>query len=107
MRLKIHGGTVSDGQASLCLTCRSATIIRGARLTDEIISCGKRIVRDEIRFAVASCTGYSDRSLPSLYDLEDVAWVLRSDARTKKIGFVRARDLKHTERHVLDEDDWA
>ncbi len=107
MRLKIHGGTVSDGQASLCLTCRSATIIRGARLTDEIISCGKRVIRDEIRFPVASCTGYSDRSLPSLYDLEDVAWVLRSDARTKKIGFVRARDLKANERHVLDEDDWA
>ena len=104
MRLKIHGGTVSDGQASLCTTCRSATIIRGARLTDEIISCGKRVVQDEIRFAVASCTGYADRSLPSLYDLEDVAWVLRSDARTKKIGFVRARDLKYAERHVLDED---
>ena len=63
-------------------------------------------IRDEIRFSVASCTGYSDRSLPSLYDLEDVAWVLRSDARTKKIGFVRARDLKAADRHVLDEDDW-
>lgn len=107
MRLKIHGGSVSDGHASLCSTCRSATIIRGARLTDEIISCGKRLVRDEIHFSVASCTGYSDRSLPSLYDLEDTAWVLRSDARTKKIGFVRARDLKLADRHVLDEDDWA
>ncbi len=107
MRLKIHGGTVSDGQASLCNTCRSATIIRGARLTDEIISCGKRVIRDEIQFAVASCTGYSDRSLPSLYDLEDIAWVLRSDARTKKIGFVRARDLKLEERHVLDDDNWG
>lgn len=39
MRLKIHGGTVSDGQASLCNTCRSATIIRGARLTDGITGC--------------------------------------------------------------------
>ena len=107
MRLKIHGGTVSDGQASLCPTCRSATIIRGARLTDEVISCGKRLVRDEIGFSVTSCTGYSDRSLPSLYDLEDIAWVLRSDARTKKIGFVCARDLKPADRHVLDDDDWA
>ena len=105
MRLKIHGGTVSDGQASLCNTCRSATIIRGARLTDQIISCGKRVIRDEIRFSVASCIGYSDRSLPSLHDLEDVAWVLRSDARTKKIGFVRARDLKAADRHVLNEND--
>ena len=107
MRLKIHGGTVADGAASLCTTCRSATIIRGARLSNEIISCGKRVVRDEITFSVASCTGYSDRRRPSLYDLEDIAWVLRSDARTKKIGFVRARDLKAAERHILDDDDWA
>jgi len=25
----------------------------------------------------------------------------------KQIGFVRAHDLTHTERHVLDEDDWG
>jgi hypothetical protein len=107
MRLKIHGGTVTDGQASLCNTCRSATIIRGSRLSDEIVSCGKRVIRDRITFPVASCTGYSDRRRASLYDMEDIAWVLRSDTRTKKIGFVRARDLKVEERHVLDEDDWA
>ena len=107
MRLKIHGGTVSDGQTSLCTTCRSATIIRGTRLSDEIVACGKRMISDRITFAVASCAGYSDRRSPSLYDLEDVAWVLRSDARTKKIGFVRARDLKPAERHVLEDDDWS
>ena len=67
----------------------------------------KRVIRDEIRFPVTSCTGYSDRRCASLYDLEDIAWVLRSDARTKNIGFVRARDLKHDDRHVLDDDDWA
>ncbi len=49
MRLKIPGGTVSDGQASLCNTCRSATIIRGSRLSDEIIACGKRIISDRTR----------------------------------------------------------
>jgi len=56
---------------------------------------------------VTSCTGYSDRRCATLYDMEDIAWVLRSDARTKKIGFVRARDLKPAERHVLDEDDYS
>ena len=55
--------SLADGQASLCSTCSPATIIRGTRLTDEIISCGKRLVRDEIRFSVPSCTGYSARSL--------------------------------------------
>jgi hypothetical protein len=36
--------------------------------------------------------------------MEDIAWVLRSDSRTKKIGFVRARDLKPADRDVLDEE---
>jgi hypothetical protein len=39
--------------------------------------------------------------------MEDITWVLRSDIRRKQIGFVRGRDLKHVERHVLDDDDWT
>jgi hypothetical protein len=58
-------------------------------------------------FVVSSCTDYSDRSLTSLHDMEDIAWVLRSDTRRKQIGFVRSRDLKPADRHVLDEDDWS
>jgi hypothetical protein len=37
--------------------------------------------------------------------MEDIAWVLRSDARKGHIGFVRARDLKPRERFRLT-DDW-
>ncbi len=51
------GGTVSDGQASLCNTCRSATIIRGPRLSDEIIACGKRIISDRITFPSHTAPG--------------------------------------------------
>ena len=34
--------------------------------------------------------------------MEDIAWVLRTDARRKQIGFVRSKDLKHADRHVLN-----
>jgi hypothetical protein len=37
--------------------------------------------------------------------MEDIAWVLRTDARRKSIGFVQARELKPLQRHVLT-DDW-
>ena len=107
MRVKIHRGTVTNSGTSLCETCRWATIVRGARLSDEIVSCGRMAEgRTRITFPVASCTAFSDRRLTSLQDMEDIAWVLRSDKRGKHIGFVRARDLKPTERYLLDEDDW-
>ena len=41
MRVKIRGGTVDHGQPSLCLTCRFATVVRGARVSDAIIECGQ------------------------------------------------------------------
>jgi hypothetical protein len=58
---------------------------------------------------VISCSGYSDRRQPSLREMEEIAWVLRTDARKKRIGFVHARDLKPRERYVLPDldDDWS
>ena len=107
MHIKVRGGTVSDGSTSLCGTCRWATIARGPRLGNEIVECTEiRANRGRITFPVVQCTDYADRRLPSLRDMEDIAWVLRTDNRHKQIGFVRSRDLKPSERHVLDEDPW-
>jgi hypothetical protein len=36
--------------------------------------------------------------------MEDIAWVLRSDANRNQIGFVHARDLKPRERVWIDEE---
>jgi hypothetical protein len=100
---KIKGGTTSDQTTSLCLSCRSATIISGPRLADRIIACSQLEKNDRITFVVTSCTSYSDKSLPSLYHMEDIAWILRSDPKRKQVGFVRSRNLAFEERHVLEE----
>ena len=105
MRFKIQGGTTSDQNTSLCLSCRSATIIGGSRLSDQIISCSRLDDGNRVTFVVTSCTGYSDKSLPSLYHMEDIAWILRSDTKRKQVGFVRSRDLKFEDRHRLTDDD--
>jgi hypothetical protein len=88
MRIKVFRGTSTDQSTPLCPTCRWSTIVRG-----------------RITFPVLSCSDYSDRRRASLRDMEDIAWVLRSDARRNQIGFVRAKDLKPSDRYVLDEDD--
>jgi hypothetical protein len=107
MRLKLQGGTARDDEAPLCLSCRPATVIRGRTLHDEIIDCRLLYGRSSrITFPVMSCSGYDDRRQATLRPLEQVAWVLRT-GRGRRIGFVPARELKPSLRHVLDDDDWT
>jgi hypothetical protein len=105
VRIKIRGGTVDHGQRSLCETCRWSTIIRGAKLGDEIVECDQLSYRNQrVPFPVTSCSRYGDRRQPSLRDMEDIAWVLRSDPRRNQVGFVRSSRLTDEERYVLEED---
>jgi hypothetical protein len=104
VRINVRGGTVDHGQRSLCETCRWATIVRGTRLEDEIVECSElSFYNRRIRFAVTSCSGYSDRRLPSLREMEETAWILRSDPHRNQVGFVRSDRLTDEERYVLEE----
>jgi hypothetical protein len=106
MRIKIRGGTASNGEPSLCLTCRFATVVRGASLRDEIVECNQLSYgRNRITFPVTVCTEYSDRRQPSLRAMEEIAWVLRSDPKKNDIGFVKRTELTRRERFVLDGDE--
>src|SRR5262245_59276537 len=106
MEVKVRDGTPQHGGPSLCVSCRHATVVRGYGLDDEIISCGALYSpRNVVRFPVRSCSAYSDRRQPPLRDMEEMAWVLRTDSKHSRIGFVRARDMKPSERYVLSDDD--
>jgi hypothetical protein len=54
-------------------------------------------------FPVTSCTEYVHRGQPSLWQLGQSAWVLRSNSSGKKVGFVEARRLSEDGRHLLEE----
>ena len=103
MRVKVRGGTVEHGQPTLCLSCRSATIVKGPRLRDEIVECSRLIAR--ITFPVSSCNSYINATHPTIREMEETAWVLRSDLRRNEVGFVKASKLKPQERYVLP-DEW-
>jgi hypothetical protein len=106
MRIKVRGGTANNGEPSLCLTCRFATIVRGTSLRDEIIECAQlSYSRKRITFPVTLCTEYSDRRQPSLVAMEEIAWVLRSDPKKNEIGFVKRSELTRRERFVFDDED--
>ena len=102
MKLRISGGTAKFGDPPLCSSCRFSTIIKGARLGDEVVSCNW-MPGERVPFPVTSCSGYVDRTHPSLWHMEEIAWVLRSNPSRRTIGFVEARRLKEDERHVLED----
>jgi hypothetical protein len=105
VRIKVRGGTVDHGRRSLCESCRWSTVIRGPKLGDEIVECNQLSFRNQrIPFPVTSCSRHSSRSEPSLREMEEVAWVLRSDPRRNQVGFVHSSKLNDEDRFVLQED---
>lgn len=104
MKVRVRGGTVNHGEPSLCSSCRFSIIVKGPKLGDEIVVCNLlRHSQRQIRFPVTSCSDYVHRAQPTLWHMEEVAWVLRSSPNRKTVGFVEARRLKDDEKHVLEE----
>lgn len=98
MRLKVYGGTPTNGDETLCASCTHSRIVRGRSLDEEIIDC--RIVgygHRRITFRVTSCSDYTDSRLPSIMELMENAWVLRRGSKRRPAGFIHGRDLRAEE----------
>lgn len=88
VRVKIREGTRSESGAPLCVTCRFSHVLKGAAESQEVYFCG---VQDgaKVPFRVVECNRWEDKTTPTLYMLEDLAWVLRTDKLGRTIGFTR------------------
>jgi hypothetical protein len=105
VRIKIREGTVVHHQRPLCESCRWSTVIRGARTQDEIVECGQLSYRNHrVPFPVTSCSHYLNGNQPTIKEMEEIAWILRSDPHRTQAGFVHASRLTEDERHVLEGD---
>ena len=82
-----------------------STVIRGTKLGEEIVECGELSYRNRrVSFAVASCSRYASRTHASVREMEDIAWILRSDPHRNQVGFVRSARPADEERCVLEKD---
>jgi len=89
------------GAESLCNSCIWAHIQRGFRESEEVVLCNYGPNMRQVPFAVAECTDYNDKRIPSRKDMEDIAWILRSKDAGKTAGFVSARELAREEEDAL------
>jgi len=106
MRFKIQGSTARPGESALCVSCRHSIVATGVRLRDEIVECTMLgSGSNRIPFPVTVCTEYVSRLHPSIREMEDIAWVLRTDPRRRQVGFVQSKDLMPKGRYVLPDDD--
>ena len=100
-KLKILDGTRSSCAPRLCDTCQSGLVRKGAAESDERIYC--IFMERDIKTRVVECNRYVDRSQPSLWEMRQIAWVLRNDPQREAIGFIRAKEWerKHQDEELL------
>jgi hypothetical protein len=103
--VKIQGAPPQDGE-SLCQTCRYAHIQKGFRESEETVFCGYNDTGlRPIRFKVAACTDYTNRTVPNRWELEQMALLINVQPARKKTGF-RA-NTGFTAREEVDEEESA
>lgn len=88
MRVKVHGGVIgSVGERGLCVTCRYGHVREMAN--DLLILCARMHdgTYQRVTAPVLRCNDYEDSNTPDKWDLEQIAWTLTTDEKTKKVGF--------------------
>ena len=83
----VRNGT-AVGQESLCRTCRHAHIQLGYSESEEEIRCGYFCEQPRlVPFAVNQCSDYLSKLVPTLYEMEKMAFVLDVKKGNPRAGF--------------------
>lgn len=103
MRIKVFQGTRTVGAPRLCDSCSNGVVLRGAADSEEYVYCS--LVEKPIAIRVTECNRYADRTQAPLWAMQEIAWVLHTDAKHEKIGFLNAtewRRLNEAQNRVPD-----
>ena len=52
---------------------------------------------DMYQFLVSQCTFYEDRTLASKREMEEIAWILRTDMPRRRVGFISPEQIREIE----------
>jgi hypothetical protein len=83
----VRNGT-AVGQESLCRTCRHAHIQMGYSESEEVVRCGYfRWNTRMVPFAVRDCSNYLSKLLPTLDEMEEMAFSIDLKKGNPRAGF--------------------
>jgi hypothetical protein len=83
---------------SLCKTCLHALVRTGFAESQEETICNANYEKPaQIRYRIAKCTQYLNKTQPTLYSMERIAWILVTKESTKQVGFVTNKEFRKTE----------
>ena len=107
MRLTIERSTARQDGPALCLSGRHATTssARASATRSFSVAGYPKAPTESCSFPATFCSGYVNRTPPTITEMEETAWILRSDPRKNEIGFVKASSLKLKDSYVLN-DEW-
>ncbi len=92
--VRIRGAPPQDGE-SLCQTCRYAHIQKGFRESEQTVFCGFNDAGlRPIKFKVAACTDYTNRTVPNRWELEQMALLDQRFSGTQEYGLPSRRRFR-------------
>ena len=98
--LKVEDGTTMSGD-SPCKTCRYGVKIRGVG-NQLIRGCSNYAIASDgmkiLPFEVAECNQYINKCVPTLAEMEELAWIVKTDAKKNGIGFMSPEDSRRIEK---------
>ena len=85
--ITVRNGT-AVGKESLCRTCRHAHIQLGYSESEEEVRCGFHYESPRlVLFAVRECSDYLSKLVPTLREMEDMAFVIDLRKGNPRAGF--------------------
>jgi hypothetical protein len=100
MDVRIQNGTPLHGP-SLCETCSRAHIARGYSEGELLVICQATYFEHRMDFRVRECSDYVEKQRQTLYQMEQIAWVLAPREGKRKAGFVPAGEMKESEIELI------
>jgi hypothetical protein len=91
-KIKVFQGTRSGDAPRLCDSCSNGVVLRGPADSEEYVHCTE--MQKPVEMRVTECNRYVDRATPPLWAMKEIAWVLQSDSKRQKIGFISAKEWR-------------
>jgi hypothetical protein len=92
MKIKVLQGARSVDAPRLCDTCSNGIVLRGSADSEEQVHCS--LVEKPITIRVTECNRYTDRTQAPLWVMQEIAWVLHTDAKRENIGFLNNKEWR-------------